>query len=78
MRAVAVEAEDREALMGVAADPDQAAAELGERQPLGEAPGLGAFGDHRHIGPQAQQRLEFAMQRHGAIPGDEAHQLSLA
>ncbi len=60
--------------MRVLADPDQPGAMGRERQPLGEPPRLGAFGDHCHIGPEAHQRLEFAMERHGAIPRDEAHQ----
>src|SRR5690242_17222081 len=71
---MAVEAEDREPLVRVLADPDQAAREGGEVEPLGQTRRRGAFGDHRDIGSEGEQRLELAMEGHGAVPGDEAHQ----
>src|SRR5262249_7139692 len=75
--AMAVEAEDRQALVRIVADPDQVSRERREIEPLRQPRGLGAFGHDRHVGPKRQQGGELAMQRHGAVPGDEPHPAAL-
>ena len=55
--------------MRVLADPDRRRGEAAEVEPFGQQGRGGALRDDRHIRPEGEQRIELAMQRHGAVQG---------
>ena len=70
---VAVEGEDREALVRVAANPDGIALHPGRPGAQPQALRLGTFADDGDIRGQIEQHLDLAVECHVAVPGDDPH-----
>src|SRR6266849_784874 len=72
-RRIAVEGEDREALVRVASDPYRLVVHPGPFRSQPQALGLRALADHRDVGRQIEQHVDLALERHVAVPGDDPH-----
>jgi hypothetical protein len=70
---VAVEGENREALVRVAANPDGIALHPGRPGAQTQAFRLGTFADDGDIRRQVEQPVDLALERHVAVPGDDPH-----
>jgi hypothetical protein len=70
---VAVEGENRETLVRVAADPDGIGLHPGRPGAQTQALRLGTFADDGDVRGQIEQHLDLAVECHVAVPGDDPH-----